>query len=288
MAKSKTKTNSNTLMVTISDIYIPDNVRDPGWEKKLKNLMSSIKQRGVLQPVGLFPYGGAKGPNGEKFELVFGYRRLEACKKLKHSQVPARVLSSKLTAKQRFLSRMAENDNRDDLTPMEEARAFQTAIQEYKIPARELAKQLGKTDGYISQRLQLLKLPEEVQESLEDGKITPTHAREIASVTDEDEQRKLLQKAEKMSVTDFKEHVEANVDRSKRKGSNRGRKAKKQDVGEKSGVRSEKEATEALGRIDDKLKAAREKGDKPKEAYYKGMIRGIAWTRRMTGGKKLF
>jgi ParB family chromosome partitioning protein len=276
-----------TPMVAITDIYAPENVRGPGWDStaNLKLLEEDVKKNKVLQPVGVYPYGSAKGPNGEHYELVWGFRRFAVCRRLKHTLIPVRVTSAKLTGRDRFLSKLIENNNREDLAPLDEARAYRVAISEHGMVAKDLAQKLGKTSGFISQRLALLKLPKEIQSSLEEGKISPTHAREIGSVTDEEEQRNLLDKAESMPVSDFRNLV-AGVDGDKKKKTNRGRRAK--PVGEHPKARSQKEADETLATLDKKILAAKEKDNKVQMNYYKGMHRGITWSRMMDGGKKLF
>jgi len=273
---------ASAVSIKISDIWSDGNVRDEGWEKKVADLKALIEAQGLLQPIGVKKEGG---PNGEPFKLIFGARRLEACKQLDWARIDAKIASSKMTRMEFFFWRVGENSGRKDLTPMEEAKAFRTAIDEYGATAKDLAKGFGKSDGYISQRLQLLKLPEEVQTAVEKGTITASHAREIARVTDEDEQKKLLAKAEKMPAQDFREHV-AELAEDKKKQSNRGRKAKEEPA-EKTGVRSEAEAVKMLGGLDAKMKTAKENDDAVKQSYYKGCIRGIMWARRMGGTANL-
>jgi ParB family chromosome partitioning protein len=268
------------------DIWEEENTRDPGWETKVSDLQSLIKAQGLLQPVGIAEQGG---PNGEPFKLVFGSRRREACKRLKWSQIDAKLAPKKSTHSELFFWKLGENSGRKDLSPLEEARAFRKAVDSYKIAAKDLARRLGKTDGYVSQRLALLKLPEEVQDAVEEGRITATHAREISRVTDENEQRKLVKKAESMPVNDFKDHVAA-LDGGKKKSSNRGRKPREDNVGEKVGVRNEKEAVKMLGTLDTHMKSAAQKDTHDaqlQKEYFKGCIRGIMWARKMGGAQKL-
>ena len=268
--------------LAISKIYIPPNIRRPGWNnpKKLQELMRSIAEAGLKQPPGVFAYAeGKKGPKGETHELVFGQRRLEACKRLKWTTVPVVLLSSKSSSKDLFVSKLVENFEREDLSPLEEAEAFRQAISELSFTAKELAKRIGKTDGYVSQRLGLLKMPEKVQRAVQKEEITPTHARELARVTDPKKQEKLLQEAKRLPLPEFKEKVDQ-LDAKDKKHTGRGRKPK-----EKGGMVPElkappsAEVAAALGTLDETKKAASEKADKAGEAYFKGMIRGIGWAR---------
>ena len=272
----------------MSDIWDDGSERDTGWEQEVVELQGLIHEQGLLQPIGLRE---KPGPNGGKYKLVFGRRRREACRRLKWTRIEAKIAPKRLTLKEEFFWKLTENSGRKDLRPLEEARAFHRAIHEDKITtAKELAEKLCKTGGYVSQRLQLLKLPENVRKAVSVGKITATHAREIARVTDEEMQKKLLSKAETMPVTDFKDHV-AQLGKDKKKDSARGRKIradKPVSVGEKSGVRSEKEVMKALGELDVQRREAREKNNGLREEYFKGMVRGIAWVRKMGGVKKLY
>jgi len=261
------------------------NARDLGWETKIDSLKEDINKRGVLQPVEVARIPGSKG---EPYMLVFGHRRVIACRALKRKQISAHVLPKNTSKKDIYRRRAAENSKRKDLSAMEVARELQIGTEEYKMTGKELAEDRNMTIGWVSQHLQLLKLPEKVQDAIEDGSITATHAREIARVLDTDMQEKLLVEAKEMPVTDFKDYV-ANIDGDKKKNSNRGGKERTDrpiSVGEKTGVRSEKEVAQALGEVDTRLKNALDGNNKMQQEYCKGMIRGISWSRKMT--KKLF
>lgn len=286
--KSQPATNVET--ISLKDIWMDgQNARDSGWQKKIQSLQKDIKKRGVMQPVEV---ARILGPNKEPYMLVFGHRRVMACRVLKRKHIDAHILPQDTSKKDIYRRRGAENAKRKNLSAMEIARELQIGTTLHKMAAKELAEDREMTVGWVSQHLQLLKLPEKVQNAVEDGSITATHAREIARVTDKKTQEKLLSKAKDMPVTDFKEHV-ATIDDDKKKDSNRGRKprddkpAKQPSVGEKGGVRTEKEVVKALGEVDTKLKNAQDKDNKLQQEYYKGMIRGITWTRKMGGAKKL-
>jgi len=141
-----------------------------------------------------------------------------------------------------------------------------------------LAARIGKTDGYVSQRLSLLKMPDVVQKAVQDGEITPTHARELSRLTDEKEQEKLLKHAKRMSMPEFKEKIEA---ATSKKLTNRGRKAKPEKVARADGrvpvVRSKEDLRKALSTLDVHKKKADDMGDKLRAEFFKGMMRGIGW-----------
>lgn len=286
-AKSRKMSAERITQIDMKDIWVEQNIRDAGWEKKIADLKASIAAQGLLQPIGVVE---KEGPGKKRYKLIFGGRRYEACKELNYKKIDARIAPKRLTATDLFLWKLGENNSRKDLSPLEESRALHRAINEFKISAKELARRLGKTSGYVSQRLALLKLPEKVQDAVEEGRITATHAREISRVTDKKEQEKLVGKAEKMPVNDFKDYV-ANMDEKKRKHSNRGRKPQTKEIGEPAGIRSEKESVKMLGVLDERMKTAAQQ-DSPKarleQEYYKGCIRGIMWARKMGGARKLF
>jgi len=268
----------------VSKIYVPPNIRHPGWDKSLDKLVGSIKGAGLKQPPGVFAYtDGKTGPNGETHELVFGQRRLEACRRLKWTIVPVVLLSSKSSGKDLFVSKLVENFEREDLSALEEAEAFRQAISEMGFTAKELAERISKTDGYVSQRLSLLKMPDSVQKAVQKGDITPTHARELSRVTDEKEQKKLLEQAKHTPLPEFKEMVEA---ASSKKQTNRGRRAKPEKA--EKAVRTDGKVTagstrdrgdlkKALSELDVHKKKAADGGDKLRAEFFKGMMRGIGW-----------
>ena len=284
----KSAPSRTVFTVSVKDIWMDGhNARDVGWEAKLQDLQNDIKKRGVLQPIEV---ARIPGPKGKPFMLVFGHRRVMACRALKRKQIDAHILAKDSTKKDIYKRRVAENAKRKDLSAMEIARELQVGVSEYKMSAKELAKDREMTIGWVSQHLQLLKLPKKVQCAVEDGSITATHAREIARVTDTKTQESLLVPAKEMPVTDFKEHV-ATIDADKKKQSNRGRKErvdKLTPVGEKPGIRTEKEVMRKLGEGDTHLKNAVEKNNKLRQEYCQGVIRGISWSRKLGGSKKLF
>jgi ParB family chromosome partitioning protein len=273
-------------MVVISKILVPENIRQEGWEKKIGRLKDSIEADGLEQPIKVRILT-KPGPGGELYELVWGFRRLMVCKELGWTTIPAIFASSKETNKDIFISRLVENFERSDLTPLEEATAFRKAIDELGISAKELADRLGQTSGFVSQRLGMLKLPEPVQKAVQSGKISATHARELGRVTDEKTQLRLLKSAEdkELSATDLKEKVDA-LDVKDRKSTNRGRKAAPSDAKDAKKEPGKKEVLAAMDSLVEKKKAAAEAKDETKETFYKGMIRGIGWARGMV--KNLF
>lgn len=281
MAKKKDVTAQPTL--SINKILIPENIREEGWEKNLKGLADSIGENGLEQPVGVWPLPANQvGENNETHELVFGFRRLMACKTiLKWTTIPVVMKAKKTTAKERYLSALVENAQREDLSPTEEAMAFKRGIDEHGLSASEIAKKKGVSNAYVSQRLSLLKMPEPVQEAVINEDITFTHARAMASL-DEPAQVKLLKRAEKLNVAEFKEKVAEKIAAKDKKSSGKktGTPKAKRGRPEKTNaakVRTVSEIKIEMGKLDTMKKTATKKGNMAAEKHLEGMIRGLGW-----------
>jgi ParB family chromosome partitioning protein len=139
----------------------------------LEELAMSIRQHGLLQPILV-------RPRGEFFEIVAGNRRFAAFKSLKIPKIPCVV--REMGDKEAFELAITENVERKSLNPIEEAIAFRTYTSQAGWGSvTELAYKLGKSPAFITQRISLLKLPEDVQEKIASGEICPSTAREIVS-----------------------------------------------------------------------------------------------------------
>jgi ParB family chromosome partitioning protein len=268
--------------INICDIETSDNIRGPGWEKSVSSMVASIKVQGLIQPilVSVLPQ-----TNGDpvKYKLLVGNRRLAACKELGKQKILASIKPVNETPndKEELLLKVTENTERQELTPLEEAQVY-LALTAKNLKAKDIAQMIGKTEGYISQRLSLLRLPQSIQESLEKGNITPTHARELSRVKDEKKQERLLDKAECQSPDKFRETVKSILDPNQDEQAGAPDKPGKVDKSGKkaekaAGVRPKAEVTIALNKMF-KLKVAAEKDkDEKREAYTKGIIKGILW-----------
>ena len=144
----------------------------------MKGLMSSIEDRGLLEPIIVRPVGA-------EFEVVAGMRRYEACKRLGWRRIPAHVVE--LSDREAFEVSLLENIQRETLNPIEEARAFKNYVQEFGYGGEtELAGKIGKSQEYVSRRIGLLSLPQRVQDEIMRRRITPSVAQELTLLTDED------------------------------------------------------------------------------------------------------
>jgi ParB family chromosome partitioning protein len=276
-------------MLSINKILADKNVRGGNWEKDVKELAERIRARGMLVPA-LVEVLKTPGPRGETHRLVYGYRRLAACKLLSHTEFKV-TTTAELPEKEAIFLRIVENSGRADLQPLEEAVTFGHLINDLGCIAKDVAASIGMTESYVSQRLALLKLPEQIKNALEHEKITATHARDLARIKDEKKQERFLEKAESMPAAEFHKAVEEVVAKERDPDApKRGRPEKKKPESEDaktaaSNERPQKEIMEALHRMDAlKIEAAKEE-DKVREAHLKGIIKGIMWAAKMKSVK---
>ncbi|MGX5697406.1 ParB/RepB/Spo0J family partition protein [Agromyces soli] len=154
----------------------------------LAELVHSIREFGVLQPIVVRPHPGEPG----KYELVMGERRLRATKAAGLDTIPAVV---KDTADDAMLrDALLENLHRSQLNPLEEASAYQQLLADFSITQEELASRIGRSRPQISNTLRLLKLPEAVQLRVAAGVLSAGHARAILAMPDAESMQKLTDK----------------------------------------------------------------------------------------------
>ncbi|WP_416143796.1 ParB/RepB/Spo0J family partition protein [Planococcus koreensis] len=147
--------------------YQPRKVFD---ETALQELSESIKEHGILQPVVV-------RKKGNNFELVVGERRFRAAKLAKLEEVPAII--KELNDQQMMELAILENLQREDLTPIEEAEAYQKLMEALSLTQEQLAFRLGKSRPHIANHVRLLALPEKVREMISDKKLTMGHGRTL-------------------------------------------------------------------------------------------------------------
>ncbi|MCK4548711.1 MAG: ParB/RepB/Spo0J family partition protein [Candidatus Krumholzibacteria bacterium] len=154
----------------------PHQPREHFNDEHLGELAESIKKHGVLQPVVV-------RRAGDRYQLVIGERRLRASKMAGRPTIPAIVREIGDEDSLKFA--LLENLQREDLTPVEEARGYAALRDEFGITVKEVAGMLGKDRSTVANTLRLLKLPVRVIEMLEQGKLTAGHARAILSIEGE-------------------------------------------------------------------------------------------------------
>ncbi|MBU2063646.1 MAG: ParB/RepB/Spo0J family partition protein [Candidatus Omnitrophica bacterium] len=154
--------------------------------EKLQELVASINEKGIVQPVIV-----RHNPGGE-YELIAGERRLRAVKELGHKEVPAVV---KNVNDQELLEfSIIENIQRQDLNALEEAKAYETLINDFGFSQEQVAKTVGKNRSTVTNTLRLLSLPRAIKEALSRGMISFGHAKAILSLEDADKQARLCER----------------------------------------------------------------------------------------------
>jgi len=162
-------------------------------EQKLRELASSIKSKGILQPLLV-------RKKGDKFEILAGERRWRAARLAGLGTVP--VVVKEFNNTEAIEVALIENLQREDLNPLEEAEAYRQLTTEHGLSQEELAQRVGKDRSTVANTLRLLKLPEAVQQELIRGNISMGHARAILALPDEEAQLRLARRvvAERLTV----------------------------------------------------------------------------------------
>jgi ParB family transcriptional regulator, chromosome partitioning protein len=163
---------SNT--VSISDLSRnPYQPRQHFSEEKLEELANSIKKNGVIQPVAV----RQSKSDINKYEIVAGERRWLAAQRAGLHEIPVNILE--LSDVESLEVAIVENIQRDDLTPIEEARGYKRLSEEFKYDHENISKLMSKSRSHISNTLRLLTLPEDVIAMLEEGTLTSGQARPL-------------------------------------------------------------------------------------------------------------
>lgn len=167
----------------IPNRYQPRTVFD---DERIEELSRTIHTHGVIQPIVIRPVEDSDG----MYEIIAGERRYRAMKKLEWTEVPAivRVLSDKETASIALI----ENLQREELTAIEEALAYQQLLELHSLTQEALAQRLGKGQSTVANKLRLLKLPQFVQEAILKRELTERHARALIAIKDEQLQMQLI------------------------------------------------------------------------------------------------
>ena len=189
-------------LANLSPDDIVPNAQQPRTEfrdEELQELIVSIREIGVLQPIVVRPLVGAT-TDGPQYELIMGERRLRATKALGLASIPAVI---KNTADEDMLrDALLENLHRANLNPLEEASAYQQLLADFGITQDQLASKIGRSRPQITNTLRLLRLPTGIQNKVAAGVLSAGHARAILSLTDEGAQERLAAKIvnEELSV----------------------------------------------------------------------------------------
>jgi ParB family chromosome partitioning protein len=185
---SETETLAEQAALGIDITLIDPNPAQPRShfdEQSLEDLAKSIRENGIVQPLLL-------RRNGKRFELVTGERRWRAAQRAGLETVPAVVRD--IPDEKLLELALIENIQREDLNAIEEAQAYKKLIDTIGLTQEALATRVGRDRSYITNYLRLLRLPEDLQRFVQEGKLSTGHARTLLGVDDVELQRRLARK----------------------------------------------------------------------------------------------
>ncbi len=156
-------------------------------------LAASLRHQGVLQPVVVRP----RSAGG--YELIAGERRWRAAREAGLETLPALVRET--DDRETLLLGLVENVAREDLSPVEEARAYAVLVDEFELSLGDVAERVGRSKPSVSNRLRLLELPEDVLWMLARGELTEGHARAVLSIPDDEGRRRLAKRIARDGLT---------------------------------------------------------------------------------------
>lgn len=161
----------------LADIEVnPDQPRLHFDEEEIEQLSQSIHSVGLIQPIIVRKKAG-------KFSIIAGERRFRACKLLEQEKIKAIVMEA--TEEENVTLALIENIQRQDLDPIEEAKAYKLLISRFKLKQADVAARVGKERTTVANALRLLTLPESIQTAVSAGEISQGHAKILAGLTPE-------------------------------------------------------------------------------------------------------
>ncbi len=163
-------------------------------EARLKDLASSIRQYGILQPLVVTRKEVFRedGSMFVEYELISGERRLRASKIAGLTQVPAIIRTGEQTDRVKLELAIIENLQREDLNAIDRAKSFKQLVDQFNLKHTEIAEKIGKSREYVSNSLRLLQMPEEIQQALAVGKISEGHTRPLMMLNDRPQEQMVL------------------------------------------------------------------------------------------------
>jgi len=163
-------------------------------EGALRDLADSIRQYGLLQPLVVFRREVEKPDGGlaSEYELIAGERRLRAAKLAGLHQLPVIIRSGEQTDSIKLELAIIENLQREDLNPVDRARAFIKLSKEFNLRHHQIAKKIGKSRVYVTNTMRIMSLPQEILDAIVAGQITEGHTRPILMLIDRPEEQYTL------------------------------------------------------------------------------------------------
>lgn len=173
-------------------------------DDSIKELAETLDKDGLLQPIVVREDGE------DHYEIIAGERRYRAAKSLNWETIPAIV--NNMNDDQAASLALIENLQREDLNPIDEAKAYTNLMKLNDLTQTALAKDMGKSQSYVANKLRLLKLDDDVQKALIEGKITARHGRALLNLSDDDQERILKEIEEKGLNVKQTEEIAKDVD----------------------------------------------------------------------------
>ncbi len=212
VSTEKFKDNERLWHIPLSEI-VPNEEQPRRFfsPEDLEDLVSSIKEHGVLQPITVME----KEDGG--YEIIAGERRFRASQRAGVATIPALVRT--VTKQEKLELALIENIQRQNLNPIEEAFAYQRLMEQFHLTQEQVSQKVGKSRPVIANTVRLLDLPEKIQAALMDGTLSSGKARAILSLRSEQEQMEAFESmmGQKMTVRDI-EHVVMQKGAAARKG----------------------------------------------------------------------
>ncbi|MFK3588157.1 nucleoid occlusion protein [Lactobacillus sp. 23-2] len=167
--------------------------------ESINELAQTLREEGLLQPIIV-------REDGEEYEIIAGERRFRAAQSLGWEKIPAIV--NNLSDQQTASLALIENLQREDLNPIDEATAYENLMELNSLTQAQLAKDIGKSQSYVANKLRLLKLDPQIQEALASGAITARHGRALLALSS-DQQKQALEQilSDKLNVKQTEELV---------------------------------------------------------------------------------
>jgi ParB family chromosome partitioning protein len=169
--------------------------------QQLRELADSIKQRGVIQPLLVRPVQTAvtQAESSRRYELIAGERRWRAAREAGLTTIPAIVREA--SDEEALEIALIENLQREDLNPIEEARAYDQLATQFKLTQEQIAEKVGRSRAAVANSTRLLGLPAEVQTWVADDRLSVGHAKAVLGLTSPTEQRLVAERVLKRSLT---------------------------------------------------------------------------------------
>lgn len=182
--KGPSELESNYIEIDIENIYPnPFQPRKKFNIEKIKELASSIKESGMIQPIIVYKKAG-------KFHLIVGERRWRAVQYLKWKKIPAIIKD--ISTDNVMIGALVENIQREDLNAIEISEGIELLMKKTKLNQENVSKKIGMNRSTLTNFLRLLKLPEVIKQSIISGEITQGHARAILSLNSDDDMLKVF------------------------------------------------------------------------------------------------